>query len=172
MSEADGGFARDARRLLARPAPDAWLGLVVRVLDARVHESPAAREHTPPHFVVAGWAPQPDGVYRRLPEFAAIAAPDSRRALREIFVHLPADARLALVDGDVVDPALAAEMVLICDTNLEPYQRDALAGFVSAQREGTRARIAAGYTASEPGYARLRERLFPSDAAPTTDAGG
>ncbi len=162
-------FALDARRLLSRPVPGAWLGLVARVLDDRVQEGVGARVRTPAHFVVAGWAPQADGLYRRLPEFAAIAAPDSRRALREIFVHLPAEARLCLVDGDVVDPALAAEMVLGCDTHLESYQREALVEFVAAQREATRERIAAVYTAMEPGYSRLRARLLDGVA---TDPSG
>jgi len=71
---ADPRFATLSKRLLARPRPDAWLGLVIRAF-------PAAGEtgEGPPHWLVAGWRADDDGLVPRLPEFAAIASPDRER---------------------------------------------------------------------------------------------
>lgn len=150
----DPRFATLSRRLLARPRPGAWLGLVVRAFPATDGSADG-----PPHYLVAGWRAGEDGVVPRLPEFAAIASPDRERALAELLVHLPPDAPVHLTTPGHVDAALVAEMVLEVDRHLQPWHRDGLRTFADAQREADRARIRARYTDLEPGYERMRRTL-------------
>ena len=144
------------RRLLTEPRPGCWLGFVGRAIDA--HEDGTWR--SPAHFLVGAWAPDARGLYPRLPEFAAIASPDATRALRELFIHLPPDARVLLVDERHADAALLARMVLACDANLEPYQRAALEAFVAARELRLDAAIRETYTDREGGFERFRGRLL------------
>jgi hypothetical protein len=138
-----------ARRLARAPAPDAWVGICVRV----VHGDAVAA--TPDHFLAAVWppaAPAPS----RWPHAVAIGSPTSERALAEVMRHVPADARLYLATPDDVDAALAAEILLASDRNLEPYQREGVAAFVAAERERTRRAIAVRYTDRDAGFERFR----------------
>lgn len=144
------------RRLLTEPQPGCWLALVVRAIEARDDGT----TRTPPHFVVCAWAPDGRGLYPRLPEFAAIASPDATRALREVFVHLPPEARVLLVDERHADAALPARMVLACDSHLEPYQRTALEAFVAGCELRLDEAIRAAYTDREGGFERFRGRLL------------
>ena len=147
----DPRFATLAKRLLARPRPGAWLGLVIRAF-------PAAGDG-PPHWLVAGWHADEDGLVPRLPEFAAIASPDRERALAELLVHLPPEAPVHLVTPERVDAALVAEMVLAVDAHLQPWHRDGLQAFVDAQRRADRERIRGRYTDREAGYERMWRTL-------------
>ena len=147
-------------RLLDRPEPGGWLGLVVKAIDARAGDRDDGDPRAPAHYLVGAWAPGPDGLYPRLPEFAAIASPDGARALRELFVHLPPSARIHLVDERVADAALLAEMVLLCDHNLERWQREGLERFALERRAALHARIAGRYTDREADFERFRERLL------------
>lgn len=152
-------WLRDARaRLRERFEPGCWLALVVRAIEPRV--DPALGERTPAHFLVGAWSPGADGLYARLPEFAAIASPDATRALRELFVRLPADAKLHLTGEEHADPALLARMVLVCDGHLEPYQRDALEAFERAAHAKLARTIADRYTDRDSGFVRFRDRLL------------
>lgn len=154
-------------RLRDRPVPGGWLATIVRAIEPATRDVGDLREHTPAHFLVAGWAPQPGGLFLRLPEFAAIASPDGTRALAELFVHLPPEVPVHLVDDLVVDPALVAEMVLTCDQHLEAYQRSALQRFVDARRAALRDTIAARYTDREAGFESFRARVLgPGGPAP------
>lgn len=166
---ADPRFATLSRRLLARPRPGAWLGLVIRAF-------PAAGEagDGPPHWLVAGWHADDDGLVPRLPEFAAIASPDRDRALAELLVHLPPEAPVHLVTPERVDAALVAEMVLAIDAHLQPWHRDGLRAFIDAHREADRARIRARYTDREDGYERMWRTLVGGTAREggATDGGG
>jgi len=141
-------------RLLARPRPGCWLGLVIRAFPAT--DDPSGG---PVHWLLAGWAPDAGGLYPRLPEFAAIASPDRDRALAELFVHLPPAEPVHLVSPERVDAALVGEMVLAVDRHLQPWQRDGLQAFVAAQREAERERIRARYTDREAGFERLMRGL-------------
>jgi hypothetical protein len=141
-------------RLLARPRPGAWLGLVIRAFPAD------GADDGPPHWLVAGWRADEDGLVPRLPEFAAIASPDRERALAELLVHLPPGASVHLATPERVDAALVAQMVLEVDRTLQPWHRDGLRAFVDALREADRARIRARYTDREDGYERMRATLL------------
>ena len=147
-------------RLLSRPRPGAWLGLVIRAFPA------AGDPDGPPHWLVAGWRADEDGLVPRLPEFAAIASPDRERALAELLVHLPPGAPVHLTTPERVDAALLAEMVLEVDRTLQPWHRAGLRAFADAHREADRARIRARYTDREEGWERMRAGLLGA-AVPT-----
>ena len=89
-----------------------------------------------------------------------IGSPSTDNALAELFVHLPVDARVFLAAIDDVDAALAARILLAADRNLEQYQREALHGFITAERARVEAAIASGYTDRDPAFLRFRDRLL------------
>lgn len=158
-------------RLLPWPRPGAWIALLIRAFP-----QPGDADG-PPHWLVAGWRADEDGLVPRLPEFAAIASPDRERALAELFVHLPPDAPVHLTTPERVDAALVAEMVLEVDRTLQPWHRAGLRAFVDAHREADRARIRARYTDREEGWERMRAGLLggaalaPAGAGPAAHAG-
>jgi hypothetical protein len=76
---------------------------------------------------------------------------------------LPRDAKLHLAGLDDVDAALAADILLMSDRSLEPYQRAAVADFATAARERTRVAIAARYSDRDPGFERFRASVVGTD---------
>ena len=94
-----------------------------------------------------------------------IGSPSSDNALAELFAHLPEGARAFLAGVDDVDAALAAEILLAADRNLEPYQRAALGGFIAAERKRVGDAIVAHYTDRDPGFERFRARLLDRGGA-------
>ncbi|GIK86000.1 MAG: hypothetical protein BroJett026_14810 [Betaproteobacteria bacterium] len=154
--DADAGVAR---RLAPRWAPDAWTGVCVRVVAAATREDGGARVTTPDHYLAAAWAPAVRGP-ARWPEAVVIGSPTVTRALDELFRHLPDGAMLFLAARDDVDAALAADILLACDRNLEPYQAQAVAAFARDERERVREAIARRYTDSDSGFERFRARVL------------
>jgi hypothetical protein len=94
----------------------------------------------------------------RWPEAVAIGSPDANRALDELLRQLPPDARLHLAGLDDVDAALAADVLLAVDRNLEPYQRAGIEAFVDHERARTKQSIAGRYTDRDAGFQRFRTR--------------
>jgi hypothetical protein len=156
--------ARFTRRLASRWQPACWTGLVVRVVPAREREENGVLVRTPDHYLGAAWPP-PAEALSRWPEVVVIGSPSADNALAELFTHLPDDARVYLAGVDDVDAALAAEILLAADRNLEPYQREGLCAFVAAERARESAAIAARYTDRDPGFERFRARLLDRDGA-------
>ena len=148
-------FSVFRRRLSAKFSVDAWSVIVVGVVAARVLDTGA---RVPAHWMAAAWPPAASGP-TRWPEAVVIGSPAADNALAELCQRLPGDARLFLVDADAVDAALAAEILLAADRNLEAYQRDGVAAFITAERKRVAARIAGGYTDHDPGFARFRDSL-------------
>jgi hypothetical protein len=148
-----------ARRLSSRWQPECWTGLVFRAIPAAERAERGAVVRTPDHYLGAAWPPAADGP-SRWPEVVVIGSPSADNALTELFVHLPAAARVYLAGIDDVDAALAAEILQSADRNLEPYQREALAAFVAAERARVGAAIRARYTDRDPGFERFRDRLL------------
>lgn len=144
-----------ARRLRSRAAPDCWIGIVLRVIDAERHEGPAEVIHTPDHYLAAAWAPPAVGP-TRWPEAVALGSPQAGNALAELFLRLPPEATLHLAGRDEVDVALAAAIVRHTDRNLEAYQIAALDRFIAAERAAETLRILERYTDSDPGFDRFR----------------
>src|SRR5512139_1434865 len=110
-----------AKRLAPDPSPACWTGVCVKVVPAGSHDEAGAVVHTPDHFLAAAWPPGASG-WTRWPEAVVIGSPTSMRALAELFRHLPPEAKLYLASMDDVDAALAADILLAADRNLEPYQ--------------------------------------------------
>jgi len=147
--------ARLARRLATRYVPGCWSGVIVHAIDAVQRDVEGARVTTPDHFLGAAWAPA-SGVPPRFPDVVVIGSPSADHALAELLVHVAPEAKLWLAARDDVDAALAAEILLAADRNLEPYQRDALAAFIDAERARTRVAIAARYSDRDAGFERFR----------------
>jgi hypothetical protein len=152
------GVTRFARRLAARWDAACWTGIVVRAIPAAQWREGARLVRAPDHYMGAAWPPAA-WAPPRWPEAVVIGSPAAENALAELFLHLPDEARVYLAGIDDVDAALAAEILLAADRNLEPYQRDALGAFVAAERGRARAAIAARYKDHDAGYARFRSRI-------------
>jgi hypothetical protein len=151
--------ARVARRLAPRWSPDAWTGVCVRVVPAATREDGDARVTTPDHFLAAAWPPA-QRLPVRWPEAVVIGSPSASRALDELIRHLPEGATLFLASLDDVDAALAADILLACDRNLERYQAEGVAAFARGERERVRTEIARRYTDTDPGFERFRARVL------------
>jgi hypothetical protein len=156
-------FVENARRLVGEPTPATWLGLVVHVVREQECGEGVARMRLPAHFLGAAWAPFERG-FSRWPECVVIGSPRAENAIAELLEQLPPDATLFLADLDALDGALAAEILLASDRNLEAYQREGLASFVAAERART-ARIVHGrYTDRDAGFERFRAEILRHDA--------
>jgi hypothetical protein len=151
-------FAAFARRLVPRFDAGAWPVLVVNAVPAQSHETRDAIVRTPAHWLAAAWPPPARGL-TRFPEAVVIGAPAADNALAELCTRLPADAGLWLADPDAVDGALAADVLLAADRNLEDYQRAALAQYAAAERARTARCIVRDYTDHDAGFARFRASL-------------
>jgi hypothetical protein len=155
-----------ARRLVANHAPEAWRIICVRVVAEAIRDIGGRTVHTPAHYLAAAWTPGVD-VPSRWPEAVVIGSPTSERALAELATQLPADARLWLGTTDQLDAALAAEILLAADRNLEPYQRTGIAAFVAAERARMARALAETYTDLDPAFLRFRAQVLggndPSD---------
>jgi len=143
------------RRLAPRFSVEVWPVIVVNVVASQVLDTGA---RVPAHWMAATWPPAVDGP-TRWPEAVVIGSPAADHALAELCQRLPNDARLFLVDADAVDAALAAEILLAADRNLEGYQRDGIRAFVASERKRIAARVANDYTDHDPGFARFRDSL-------------
>lgn len=151
----DDPFAVFRRRLAPRFAIDVWPVVVVNIVASQVLDSGA---RVPAHWLAAAWPPAGAGP-TRWPEVVVIGSPLADNALAELCTRLPSDARLFLVDTDAVDAALAAEVLLAADRNLEAYQREGIAAFIAAERNRSARRIASDYSDHDPGFARLLSSL-------------
>jgi len=154
---------RVARRLAPRPSPASCIGVCVHVVTAAQRAEGGTFVATPDHYLAAAWLPPVAGP-SRWPEAVAIGSPTATDALDLLLRQLPADATLFLAGRDDVDAALAAEILLEADRNLEPYQREGVARFVEAERARTKQAIAARYTDHDAGFERFRARVLGAPA--------
>ncbi len=150
---------RVARRLAPRPSPATCIGVCVHVVTAAARAQGGTSVAYPDHYLAAAWLPPAAGP-SRWPEAVAIGSPTPTHALDLLLRQLPADATLFLAGRDDVDAALAAEILLEVDRNLETYQREGIAAFVEAERVRTRQAIAARYTDRDAGFERFRARVL------------
>lgn len=154
---------RVARRLAPRPSPTSYVGVCVHVVTATPRAAGATGVGHPDHYLAAAWLPPVSGP-SRWPEAVAIGSPTATHALDLLLRQLPADAALFLAGRDDVDAALAAEILLEADRNLEPYQREGVARFVEVERARTKQAIAARYTDQDAGFERFRTRVLGASA--------
>jgi hypothetical protein len=147
--------ARDPR-LLHSWRPGAWLGAVVRVMgpSAEIVESPQGPvvESFPPHLLLALWPPQslqnpfigcwPDQVL-----FAAVE-PDEVGSV--LLPHIPEEAPLWLGEPEI-DWAALAELAMLHQPELRPFQLKGLRAFVEAVSEAAFKRQNDQYHQPAPG---------------------
>jgi len=150
---------RVARRLAPRPSPAAYIGVCVHVVTAAERAEAGTYVATPDHWLAAAWPPPASGP-TRWPEAVTIGSPTATHALDLLLRQLPDGAVLFLAGRDDVDAALAAQILLEADRNLEPYQQDRIAAFVAAERERMKDAIAARYTDRDAGFERFRARVL------------
>ena len=158
----DDASAHFRRRLAARCDPSIYPVLLVKVVPDGGVQFGNIWVNTPQHFMAAAWLPAEQGP-TIWPQAVVIGAPAPDNALAELCRRIPRDARLFLVDADSVNAALAAEILLRSDHNLEPYQREAVAAFIEAERARVSARIEQDYSDLDEGYARFRATLTRPD---------
>ena len=155
---------RQHPRVLAQWQPGVWTGAVRQVLEGSTEfvttaQGPAVETHAPQHLLLL-WPPQrvDAPLLGRWPQqvrlcSGAARAPDAD-ATETLLATLPADARLWLQpDGDAVDWALAAEILLTHESALRPHQVDGLRAFIVAEREASFARLNSRYHRPEAGGA-------------------
>ena len=154
----DDPFAVFRRRLATKYDPSLYSVLLVSVVPEGHIELGDTWVNTLQHWMAAAWLPPAHGPMR-WPEAVVIGSPSPDHALAELCGRLPFDAKLFLVDSDAVDAALAAEILLRSDRNLEQYQRDGIGAYIAAEHARVSARIQQDYTDHDPGYARFRAQL-------------
>ena len=154
----DDAWQRFSRRMLARPSRDSWIGILVRVIPEATRHTRDGAARTPAHFLGAAWSPASEGL-ARFPEYVVIGSPQAGDALALLFDHLPGNAKLHLAGADDVDAALAAEILLVADRNLESYQRAAIARFAASERERVSAHIRRLYSDRDPAYERFQRQV-------------
>lgn len=148
-------------RLLAAWQPGAWIGAVREVMAGgtefvRSADGQPTVQTWPPQRLLLLWAPpRVDGpTPGRWPQCLRLSAVSARQAAAALLADVPDGASLWLADdaGDI-DWALAAELALLHDPSLRPFQLEGLRSFMATEREAC--------------YARLNSSYQPADAAGT-----
>lgn len=154
-------------RVLTQWQPGAWTGAVRQVLAGSTEfvttaQGPAVETHAPQHLLLL-WPPQrlDAPLLGRWPQqvrlWAGAANVPDLPGADALLSSLPADACLWLQpDGDAVDWALAAEILLNHESGLRPHQVDGLRAFIVAEREANFARLNSAYHQPAAGGAELR----------------
>lgn len=145
-------------RLAGRWEPGVWIGATRRVFGPVSEvvddgQGSVVVENYPPHHIIALWRPKRDyePFLRRWPSIVNLVGSDEKSLLGEIFKLIPGGARLWMSRGDI-DWALMAEIVMVSERGLAPYQCRELESFVRVDRARTLAAIARGYTGDERRY--------------------
>lgn len=131
----------DRLRLIAEWRPGAWIGALHRafgplsevVVDGAGGDTLESR---PAQTLMALWGPQSlDRPFLpRLPFMVQITSRNREEALVELLRHVPATAPL-WIDAAHVDWALMAEIVMLTEATLQPWQHRELARFVLRERQ-------------------------------------
>lgn len=146
--------ARVLRRLVRRYRSGVWVGAIRRVFGpvAEVHTTGQGEQidSHPPHYLSALWKPlRPEQPFlRRWPHHVSLVATSAQHALDEMLRHVPVGQRLWLTH-ETLDWAVMAEIVMIGEAGLAPWQLRELQAFVDAERLAVRAEIRAGYGGAE-----------------------
>lgn len=147
----------DRMRLTAGWQPGAWIGVAGRAFGpvaqwSEGEDGEAVVESLPVQWLIALWRPQSleQPMLPRLPVVVQLTPRQDDRAVIELLRHVPAAERMWLADIDV-DWALLAEIVMLTDRALQPWQHRELARFIIAEREAIARRIASSYDDPELG---------------------
>ncbi len=164
LPEAPQAPAAPSPRLLSQWQADGWSAGLRRVLGShselrRGEQGPRVEMHAP-QWLLAAWPPAPAGAPHlpRWPQHAVlVAADDMHGAAEQLLAHLPPEALLWLGELDL-DWALVADVVLLHDPTLQPFQSKALKDFSAAERLAQFKRVAAAYEAAAPGQLLRHKR--------------
>ncbi len=151
-------------RLLKRWQPGAWIGAVREVLASgtefvRSADGQPTVQTWPTQRLLLLWPPHQADAPRpgRWPQRVRLSGAAAALAPAELLRELPEPNPLWLVpEVQDVDWALAAELVLLHEPALRPYQIDGLRAFMAAEREADYARLNDGYSLREAGGAVVR----------------
>lgn len=139
-------------RLMRRHKPGMWIGAVRRAFGPNVGavgDSGIIDTH-PPHYLIALWKPLRwnEPFLPRWPSKASLVEPDEAAGVAELLREVPKKEQLWLVEHEL-DWALIADIVMLCEATIEPYQRTALQAFARSARQATVASIRASYRGSD-----------------------
>jgi len=173
----------DPERLLRDWMPGAWIGAVRQAfgLRAEITSTPQGEvvESHPPHWLVALWPPQrlQRPFLRRWPRWVSLQPAETEaQAVVQLLRQVPEGAPLWVLHEEL-EWALLAEIVLIGEAGLLPFQQRGLQEFIDAERIATTARIRSAYGAPplQPPAAYSdplpRSRLGPSEHRGSSSAG-
>lgn len=148
-------------RLSRQYVPGAWIGGLRLAFQEVAEVVEGQIERYPPHYLIALWEPLPTGKPHlpRWPAVAAIASPDSNRALLDLVSHLPAGAKVWLSDQEI-DWALVADIVLRTDPNLQTYHQRELSRFIDGLRQQDLQTIERAYTDVNTDFEAFKTKLF------------
>ncbi|MED5619627.1 hypothetical protein [Ideonella sp. BN130291] len=156
----------DSQRLLRDWMPGAWIGAVRRAFgpQTELHSTDQGElvEHHPPHWLIALWPPQSlqQPFLRRWPQqVLLLGAEEEAQAVVELLRHVPDGHRLWVLNEEL-DWALMAEIVLLSEAHLQPFQQQALQWFMDTERAASTDRILHSYVAP-PEEVRPPARSLP-----------
>jgi hypothetical protein len=138
---------------LARDYRDGvWIGSVRRVFGpiSEIDEETGDFDTRPPHFLIVNWRPLRRGQASlpRWPRKAMLVAPDATAAVRELLRDVPETDKLWLTEQEI-DWGLVADIVMLSESQLRPYQMRGLQEFVERERELTLSSIRSLYRGSQ-----------------------
>ena len=141
------------QRLARRYQPGHWIGGMRRAIApvAEVVDTPEGEqiETYPSHYLISLWQPIEAAAFLpRWPYKVSIVTPDATAAVRSLLADVPASARL-WVAGSQIDWALMADIVMLSEPGLAPYQYRELKEFVNAERQATLAAISVNYSGDD-----------------------
>ena len=146
-------------RLARHYRPGHWVGGVRKAFGAvtEVADTPAADlESHPPHYLAALWKPlspaQP--FLQRMPAHAVLVTPDPVAAVRGLLVEVPSGERLWLTTAGI-DWALVAQIVMLGEKNLAPYQYRELGNFAKAEERALMAAISVHYEGGDTVFSQF-----------------
>jgi hypothetical protein len=157
------------QRVIRDYRPGAWVGSVRRAFGPVAHlpeDGDGAAEGVidshPPHYLLALWQPLPPDrpFLPRWPMKVSLAAPDARAAIHEMLAEVPPNETLWLTDQPL-DWVLMAEIVMLCEEGLQPYQFRGLGEFIEAERQATRAAVSVHYGGSDEVFEQFSRTLPP-----------
>jgi hypothetical protein len=144
----------DRLRLLGEWQPGAWIGAVRKAFGPMAELAEDSDEdtfeHRPAQWLIVLWPPQSlrEPFLRRWPAMVQLTANEGAAAEQQLLDQVPPESRL-WVHGFDVDWALMAEIVLLTEEDLQPWQHRELARFIVEQRQATAEAIAAHYVGQD-----------------------
>jgi hypothetical protein len=139
-------------RVSRRYLPGHWIGGVHRafaaISEVGAEGDPAAVDSHPPHYLAALWKPPSFGTpfVPRWPLKVNLVAPDVAAGLRDLLAEIPSGDHLWLTEQHI-DWSLMAQIVLLGEPGLRPFQQLGLQALAQAEREVTLAAIRLHYGA-------------------------